>query len=263
MIITSELSVAYDKSIVVREVNLEARPGELTAIIGPNGSGKTSLMRALSGEIKYVGTATLNGMDVAGITPSILATHRGVLPQFSAVAFPFTVGEIVRLGQMAGLKSRQGVNMDMEITDALKRVDLEEYSERKYHELSGGEQQRVQFARVLCQVGEPVFEGTPRWLFLDEPISSLDIQHQLTIMNISRKFASHGGGVICILHDLNLAAMYADQIVLMHQGRVDRYGTPKKVLTNKALSETFGCPLKLGRTPPKGQPFVLPQSVEL
>ncbi|MEM7068012.1 MAG: heme ABC transporter ATP-binding protein [Pseudomonadota bacterium] len=263
MIVARDLYVSYGKKPVVKGACLEARAGELTAIIGPNGSGKTSLLRALSGEVKYQGSANLNAMEVNRTSAPLMATHRGVLPQFSNVSFPFTVGEIVRMGMTIGYSGSDNFKAADRVLQALDKVGLSEFVGRKYQELSGGEQQRVQFARVLSQVWEPVFEGVPRWLFLDEPISSLDIQHQLTIMNLSREFSQSGGGVISILHDLNLTAMYADQIILMRDGQIMRAGEPSYVLQDSILETAFGCALRVGKTPPAGQQFVLPQSVAI
>src|SRR5690606_21290168 len=122
------------------------------------------------------------------------------------------------------------------------------------------EQQRVQLARVLCQVWAPVLEGEPRWLFLDEPVSSLDIKHQLVIMKIGRDFAARGGGVVAILHDLNLTAMFADHVMVVSKGRVAAAGAPHAVLTDDLIERVFDCRLKVGAVPAAGVPFVLPQS---
>ena len=132
---------------------------------------------------------------------------------------------------------------------ALARVDLEGFAGRFYQELSGGEQQRVQLARVLCQVWAPVLDGKPRYLFLDEPVSSLDIKHQLIIMNLARDFAERGGGVVAILHDLNLTAMFADRIFVMHRGRLAAAGSPNEVLSDELISRVFECKLKVGVLP--------------
>ena len=118
----------------------------------------------------------------------------------------------------------------------------------------------MQLARVLCQVWAPVLEGTPRFLLLDEPVSSLDIRHQLIIMNIARDFARRGGGVVAILHDLNLTAMYADRIHVMHRGRLAAAGTPADVLTDDLIARVFECRLKVGAPPVDGTPYVLPHS---
>jgi iron complex transport system ATP-binding protein len=121
----------------------------------------------------------------------------------------------------------------------------------------------VQLARVLCQVWEPVVDGVPRYLFLDEPVSSLDIKHQLMIMDVARRFARSGGGVIAVLHDLNLTALYADAITALREGRVVASGRPEAVLTDRVLEAVFDVPLRVGMAPRAGTPFVLPQSVDL
>src|SRR5690606_34756541 len=131
---------------------------------------------------------------------------------------------------------------------------------RFYQELSGGEQQRVQLARVLCQVWTPVYEGQPRYLLLDEPVSSLDIKHQLVIMGIAREFARGGGGVVAILHDLNLTAMVSDRVFVMHRGRLAAAGTPREVLRDELMEKVFDCRLVVGAVPAGNVPFVLPQS---
>lgn len=260
MIEAQGVSVAIGRKPIVSGVAFEARPREITAIVGPNGSGKTTLMRAISGDLPYEGSISINGAEVAAMKPWQAATVRAVLPQATALSFPFTVREIVRLGLVGG---RSGV-LPGEVARlpdrALARVDLEGFAGRFYQELSGGEQQRVQLARVLCQVWAPVLEGTPRFLLLDEPVSSLDIRHQLIIMNIARDFARRGGGVVAILHDLNLTAMYADRVHVMHRGSLAAAGTPPDVLTDELIERVFECRLKVGAPPGDGTPYVLPHS---
>lgn len=260
MIESQGVSVAIGPKQIVADVAFEARPRQITAIVGPNGSGKTTLMRAISGDLSYRGSIRINGAEVSALKPWQAATMRAVLPQATALSFPFTVREIVRLGLVGG---RSGVlpGEDVRLPDrALARVDLEGFAGRFYQELSGGEQQRVQLARVLCQVWTPVLEGRPRFLLLDEPVSSLDIRHQLIIMNIARDFARRGGGVVAILHDLNLTAMFADSIHVMHRGRLAAAGTPADVLTDDIIEKVFECRLKVGAPPADGTPYVLPHS---
>lgn len=260
MIEAQGVSVAIGRKPIVADVAFAAHPREFTAIVGPNGSGKTTLMRAISGDLPYEGSVTINGAEVAGLKPWQAATVRAVLPQATALSFPFTVREIVRLGLVGG---RSGVlpGEEVRLPDrALARVDLEGFAGRFYQEISGGEQQRVQLARVLCQVWTPVLEGRPRFLLLDEPVSSLDIRHQLIIMNIARDFVRRGGGVVAILHDLNLTAMYADRIHVMHRGRLAAAGTAAEVLTDEIIEKVFECKLKVGAPPVDGTPYVLPHS---
>jgi iron complex transport system ATP-binding protein len=260
MIEARNVSVSIGGRTIVSDVDFEVRPTELVAVVGPNGSGKTTFLKGLSGELSYTGRVAINGRDLSGMKPWEAASQRAVLPQATSLSFPFTVREIVRLGLTGGRSGALAGEEERLPERALARVDLDGFAGRFYQELSGGEQQRVQLARVLCQVWSPVLGGVPRYLFLDEPVSSLDIRHQLIIMNLAREFADRGGGVIAILHDLNLAAMFADRIFVMHHGRLAAAGPPQDVLKNELISKVFECDLKVGALPSAGTPFVLPQS---
>ncbi|MGO4833782.1 heme ABC transporter ATP-binding protein, partial [Rhizobiaceae sp. 2RAB30] len=225
--------------------------------------GKTTFLKALSGDLPCRGSISLNGRELSTLKPWEAAAMRAVLPQATALSFPFTVREVVKLGLLGGRSGALAGEQDRLPERALARVDLDGFGGRFYQELSGGEQQRVQLARVLCQVWAPVLEGRPRYLFLDEPVSSLDIKHQLIIMNIAREFARRGGGVVAILHDLNLTAMYADRVFVMHRGRLAAAGAPGEVLSDELISRVFDCRLKVGALPQGNTPFVLPQSAAL
>jgi len=255
----SNLSVRLAGKSVVEVVSFAARPGQLTAICGPNGSGKTTIMKAISGELAYEGSVRLGGKEIRDTKPWVLALARGVLPQASNISFPFTVREIVRMGLTSGVNS-QPLHGDRIAGDALRAVDLAGFEGRFYQELSGGEQQRVQFARVLCQIPQPIADGRPCWLLLDEPVSSLDISHQLAIMQLARAFCTAGGGVIAVMHDLNLTALFADQIVLLKAGRLAAAGPVISVLNDDNLQTVFGCALHVNQPPVNGIPFVLPHS---
>lgn len=258
MIEARNVSVSIGGAPIVHDVSFAARPREITVVVGPNGSGKTTLVRAVSGDLGYHGSITLNGREVAAMRPVEQAAMRAVLPQSTNLSFPFTVREIVNLGLVAGFS---GARNDATLVDeALTRVDLRGFAGRFYQELSGGEQQRVQLARVLCQVWAPVLDGKPRYLFLDEPVSSLDIRHQLAILELARDYAKAGGGVLAILHDLNLAAMYGDMIIAMRGGRIRASGSPADVIRSDLIEEVFDCRLDVGKPPPQGMPYVLPQS---
>lgn len=261
MIEAQDISIHIGSTRIVHGVDFSAKPGELAAIVGPNGSGKTTLLKALCRELAYEGRISFNGRDLQSLRPVDAAGMRAVLPQATSLSFPFTVREIVRMGLIGGRSGVIGMEAEQLPEIALARVDLEGFSGRFYQELSGGEQQRVQLARVLCQVWVPVLDGQPRYLFLDEPVSSLDIKHQLIIMDIARDFVKAGGGVVAILHDLNLAAMYAGRIHVMHRGMLDTAGAPQDVLNDSMIERVFGCRLRVGAVPAAGRPFVLPQSV--
>lgn len=258
MIDIRDLSVTISGKTIIENISFKAYPRQVTVIVGPNGSGKTTLMRALCGDVPYQGQALLEGSDFHSFKPWQMAARRAVLPQSTSLSFPFSVREIVRLGLTGGLSGVSEAEQEKLPDLALKMVDLEGFGGRLYQELSGGEQQRVQLARVLCQVWKPVIDGQPRYLLLDEPVSSLDIRHQIMVMNIARKFAANGGGVITILHDLNLTAMFADQVVIMQNGKLDGVGVPRIMLTAKRLSRIYGCHLSVGMVPPADIPFILP-----
>lgn len=250
------ISVEIGRIRLLHGVSFQARPGQITAIVGPNGSGKSTLLKAVTGEHRYKGRVVLNGRDISDLPGWELAARRGVLQQAATVAFPFTVREIVQLGHSAGRAATDPTVPDR----ALQLVDLEGYGPRSYQVLSGGEQQRAQLARVLAQVWSDTPADPPNWLFLDEPVSSLDIGHQYIVMDLMRRFADQGGGVVTVLHDLNLTAMYADHVVMMQSGRVLTAGSARDTLTTQVLTQAYGCPITVNAPAPAGMPFVLPQA---
>lgn len=260
MIEVQNAGVSLGGKEILHGINFEAKPGEITTVIGPNGSGKSTLFRAMTGDVAYRGSIQLLQREVAQMQPWEMAAMRAVLPQSSALSFPFTVGEVVRFGLTTGRSGSRPTDHGHQIQQALETVDLSGFAGRFYQELSGGEQQRVQLARVLCQVWEPKLDGVARFLFLDEPVSSLDIRHQLIIMDVAQGFAKAGGGVVVILHDLNLAAMYSDRILVLQNGRAVGFDTPSQVICDDILQRVFECRLKVGDVPSTDSLFVLPQS---
>lgn len=257
MISAENLVVRYAANTILHGVDFAARAGEITVIAGPNGSGKSTLVKALSGEVASCGAIAINGRDLGAYKGWQLAAQRAVLAQETTVSFPFTVAEIVALGLTAGCMRVEKPDSMIEL--ALHRVGLAGFGARRIHTLSGGERQRVHLARVLCQIWEPLSDDGPRWLIMDEPVASLDIRHQIALMDLAREYAKAGGGVIAVMHDLNLSAMYGDRIYLVKSGRVAAAGKPDEVLVPETLTDVFACPLHPNVTPSHGV-FVLPQS---
>lgn len=250
------IRVSYGKTEVLKDVSLTADAGQVTAIVGPNGSGKSTLLGAMTASLPYSGRVSINDRDIVTLKPWELAAQRAVLPQASRLAFPFTVIEVVRIGHQAGTS---GDDPDVPMK-ALSHVGMAHYANRTFQELSGGEAQRVMLARVLAQVWAPLAEGQPRWLLLDEPVSSLDIAHQLQVMEIARDFARSGGGVIAVMHDLNLTALFADRVAVLSSGQNIAEGPTADVLNDDTLSLAYGCTLRVSTLPTTNAPFILPHT---
>lgn len=229
-------------------------PGKVVAIVGPNGAGKSTLMKVIAGERRFEsGTVTLDGMPIAKWGAAKLAKRRAVLPQSAVVAFAFFAVEIVALGLPQYFPRGDGAAL---VERALAQVDMLGAREQPYDTLSGGERQRVQLARVLVQLWA---NGGKGYLLLDEPTASLDLPHQLATIEIAREHAKQGGGVLTVLHDINLAVMAADEIVAMRDGRVIGRGAPAEIVTDDLIHALYGVQARVGVVP--AGPFLLPQSI--
>lgn len=213
---------------IVNDVRFRATAGRVTAILGANGAGKSSLLRVLAGGKPDEGWVKFDGRPLADWNPREIARVRAVVPQSSALNFPFKVIEVVLQGRAPHCAVRESPVDEEAAILALEAVDLTRAAGRDYTTLSGGERQRVHLARALAQVG---LEGANRCLLLDEPTSSLDLRHQHDVLRILRNFADTGGCAVVVLHDLNLCARYADKVCLMHYGRVLGSGDTGAVMT--------------------------------
>jgi iron complex transport system ATP-binding protein len=257
ILVGTDMTVKIGAARLIDRVSLAFSPGATVAIVGPNGAGKTTLLRLLSGEITpRPGRVDLKGRRIAEYGARALACHRAVLSQSVSVAFPFTVRDIVRMG--AG--TRCGGAIDALVETALDELDLAEFAPRIVTTLSGGEQQRVHFARVLVQLACGEAMHGPGVLLLDEPTASLDLKHQIELLTIAKGCAKRGAAVIAVLHDLNLAALFADRIVVMQRGRVHSDGPPARAITSGMVEHVFGIALQVGHAPTE-LPFILPQTV--
>lgn len=238
-------------------VDLALEAGKMTVIIGPNGAGKSTLLKVLSGELRPdEGEVFYQDRRLGALSPLELARERAVLPQSTALSFPFTALEVVRMGAVA----HGSRDPNLAARQALVRVGLAGFEGRSYSALSGGEQQRVQLARVLAQMPDPMMDNRPRAIFLDEPTASLDIGHQITVLELARDFARRGGAVLAILHDLNLAAEFADHLAILHQGRLIREGHPGETIDDRTIADVYGIAGTVGRLPDPAIPYVLPQT---
>ncbi|KXG86229.1 heme ABC transporter ATP-binding protein [Agrobacterium bohemicum] len=257
MISTRGVTVVRSGRRLLDDVSIELNPGTFSVIIGPNGAGKSTLMKVLSGEMRAdAGDVVYNKVDVGVFKPAQLARLRAVLPQSTVLSFPFTALEIVRMGAVA----QGSLEPEEQARRALAKVGLCGFEGRSYNMLSGGEQQRVQFARALAQVPDAVENGEARALLLDEPTSSLDLGHQISVLETARDFALAGGAVLAVLHDLNLAAEFADQLIVMRRGQITACGPSLETINDETIARVYGIGGTVGRIPARHIPYVLPQS---
>lgn len=243
MLEARHLTVLLKGNTILSGVSLAVHPGDFIVVVGPNGAGKSTLLKCLSGELApQSGAVWLNGKPIAQVASRNRAQTLAVLPQQSALQFPFTVREVVRMGCLPQARSQSRVAEDEIIRQTLEAVEMNHTLHRMYTTLSGGERQRVQLARVLAQLWNREHQHQS-FLLLDEPTSSLDLAQQQCILTVARNLSQQGVGVFAVLHDLNLAAQYATKILILHQGRVRQQGTPTEVFTPETIETTFGIPV--------------------
>lgn len=238
MITATNITVRAGGTRILEEVSLSVGQHELVAIIGANGAGKSTLVRTLSGDrIPDRGMVTIDGIAVTSTNARLLARRRAVLPQASALEFPFTVFDVALLGRAPHLSHRERPADLRIVLECLEAARVSHLRDRSYPTLSGGERQRVQLARALAQIWD--VPSNRRALILDEPTASLDLGQQHTVLGLARRMADQGTAVAVVLHDVNLAARYADRIVVLVRGRVHASGTPRDVLTPDCLARAF------------------------
>jgi iron complex transport system ATP-binding protein len=239
MIVVDNLAFRRGQAAILQGVHATIEPGRLTAIIGPNGSGKSTLLRLLAGELQPErGRVLWEGQPLRRLDRRETARRFAVLPQSSALTFDFAVEEVVLMGRTPHRRDSNPERDQAIATAALERVGMEAFAHRLYNTLSGGEKQRAHLARVLAQIWEPHPEK-PRYLFLDEPTSSLDLKHQHSVLRIARELSGAGAGVLVVLHDLTLARRYADSVLILKDGRSAGFGPPGQVLSAPRLEWVF------------------------
>jgi iron complex transport system ATP-binding protein len=245
------LSAAYDRTVVLRDVSLVAEEGQVLGLIGPNGAGKSTLLRAISGTLAPTeGSIRLGDLDLRRLPATERARQVAVVPQGAHLPEGFRVAEVVLMGRAPHLPRFGGERAcDREIArQAMLRTATWGLADRWIGELSGGERQRVLIARALAQ--------EPRMLLLDEATAHLDLKHQTATLDMARRLARGGLTVIAALHDLNLAALYADRLALLYDGALLACDTPERVLTPAWLRQAYDVEAVVGAHPLYGTPLV-------
>lgn len=247
------LSCGYDDRLVLKDISFQVATGEMLGVIGPNGSGKSTLIRALTrilplqnGRIDYY------GKDIGSYSLKQLAQTVAVIPQQASIPFAFSAFELTLMGRMPHLTRFQRERPeDIEIAlDAMRRTDCLQFRDRPIHELSGGERQRVIIARALAQ--------QPGVLLLDEPTSYLDLNHQIEIFDLLHYLCNRDRmAMLCVSHDLNLAAEYCTRLMMVDQGSVVASGSPDEILTGPNIKQVFGADVSVYKSPNSGAPQIV------
>ncbi|MFH8343526.1 heme ABC transporter ATP-binding protein [Streptomyces sp. NPDC018045] len=245
------LGVKLGARTVLDGVDLDVTAGRVVALVGPNGAGKSTLLAALAADLPATtGEVRIDGRPATGWTAPELALRRAVLPQSAALSFPFTVEEVVRMGRAPWAGTPREDEDESAVAEAMAATEVTGFAGRPFAALSGGERARAALARVLAQRA-PL-------LLLDEPTAALDLRHQELVLRLCRERAAAGAAVAVVLHDLGLAAAYADRAALLHGGRVAAQGPPAEVFGAELLSRVYRQPVEVIGHPRTGVPLVMP-----
>lgn len=242
MLSADNICVKRTNRTVLNQAFVRLRRGVMTAVVGPNGSGKSTLLKAITSELPLArGNVMIAGKPLSHWEkhPKELAKFRAVLPQSSTLFFDFRVLDVVLMGRSPHLKGGE-TEKDYEICyRALERVGMDRMAERSFLRLSGGERQRVQLARAIAQIMDVVERGDPALFLMDEPTANLDLKHQFEVLEMGRDFADRGAAVMVVLHDLQQARQYADEVLMLRRGHVAGYGDAMQVLSEARISTVF------------------------
>lgn len=253
-------SAGWGSCPVLEGISLHCDAGDILGLLGPNGAGKSTLLRLIAGDTDLLdGGAELHGQPLASWSSAARAQRVAYLPQASSLTFPFTVSEVVALGRLPHTAGRR---CDMALVEwALEATDTQHIANRLYPLLSGGEKQRVQLARVLCQLETDEKSGplNGKLLLLDEPTAALDLRHQQQLVVLLRQLARRGCTVLVALHDINLLSSLCHRVMVIDRGRSVALGTPSDVFSVDFLQSLYGTPLRISAHPTGGYPLVFPE----
>jgi iron complex transport system ATP-binding protein len=242
---------------IVNGISAAFLPGEFSMILGPNGSGKSTFFKIFSGEISgYSGTVMYNDKMLKKQKIEGLAKFRAVMSQQPELSFPLTVDEVVMMGRYPHFNFNPAKKDEGICNEVMERMNLLSFRERNYLTLSGGEKQRVQFARVLAQIWEKPETGN-RYLFLDEPLNNLDINYQQEFLQIARAFTKNDTVLVAVMHDINLAIQYADKLFFLKDGELVANGNVKDILNEALIQKVFNVSTTIINNPVTNNPLVI------
>jgi iron complex transport system ATP-binding protein len=240
MLKVTDINFSIGKKQILKDVCLEFLPGQFNMILGPNGSGKSTFLKILSGELQgYSGEILYGNKKLESIKKAELAKFRAVMSQQSELSFPLSVDEVVMMGRYPHFGFHPTKKDEIICKEVMAKMNIESFSDRNYLTLSGGEKQRVQYARVLAQIWEPPAIGY-RYLFLDEPLTSLDINYQQEFLQIAREFTKDHTILLAVMHDINLALQFASQLYFFKEGALAASGPASQILSADLIKSIFG-----------------------
>lgn len=257
MLKTENISYRVNDKLILNGISTVFKPGEFNMILGPNGSGKSTFLKVFSGELqKYNGNVFYNDKKITLSKKEELAKYRAVMSQQPELSFPLMVEEVVMMGRYPHFIFNPNKKDISICNQVIERMNLTSFKERNYLTLSGGEKQRVQYARVLAQIWEKPTTGY-RYLFLDEPLNSLDINYQHEFLQIAKEFTNNDTVLVAVMHDINLAIQYADNLLFLKQGQLIAHGKPNEVLSSAIIKDVFNVNATLINNPISGNPLVI------
>ena len=246
----SSLTYEVDNKKILNEISLKIELGEILCVLGPNGSGKSTLVNLISGNFEATkGDIFFDKVDLKKISIEDRAFTRSVMTQSQPIVFDFTVREIIEMGWLKRGNFNFSKDFKYVFNQVVDEASIENLTEKKFNVLSGGEQKRVHLARTLIQAWRPSNSNDPKYIFLDEPTANLDINYEKKVMEIVRKKADEGIGILLIVHDINLACKYSDKIAVLKDGFLLGFGSPENILTEEILSNAYDLPVKVIKNP--------------